>query len=134
LLLLVTAATALVSPHLFVRFGQRPWAWPVPALSFASAAVSVRATRRDRELAAFCGSAVFLASTLLGGALVLFPTLLSSTLDPRFDLDATNSASARHGLALGLAWWIPALLLAITYFVVLFRSTRGKVQAQDYGH
>jgi cytochrome d ubiquinol oxidase subunit II len=134
LLVLVTGATALVSPRLFARFGARPWAWPVPALSLGSAALSVRSTLRGRERAAFVGSAVFLASTLLGGALVLYPTLLSSTLEPRFDLDAYNTASAHHGLVLGLAWWIPALLLAVTYFVILFRSMRGKVAAHDYGH
>ena len=134
LLLVVTGATALVAPHFFARFGGRPWAWPVPLLSLASAALSVRATLRGRERAAFVGSAVFLASTLLGAALVLFPTLLSSTVDHRFDLDAFNTASAPHGLALGLAWWIPALLLAVAYFVILFRSMRGKVAAHDYGH
>jgi cytochrome d ubiquinol oxidase subunit II len=134
LLVLVTGATGLVSPHLFLRFGERPWAWPIPLLSLASAALSVRATRQRRERAAFAGSAVFLASTLLGAALVLFPTLLASTLDRRFDLDAYGTASGRHGLAIGLAWWIPALALAVTYFVILFRSMRGKVAAHDYGH
>jgi cytochrome d ubiquinol oxidase subunit II len=134
LLVLVTGATGLVSPHLFIRFGARPWSWPLPALSLASAALSVRATLRGRERAAFVGSAVFLGSTLLGAALVLFPTLLASTLDHHFDLDAYGSASGRHGLALGLVWWIPALGLAVTYFVILFRSMRGKVAAHDYGH
>jgi cytochrome d ubiquinol oxidase subunit II len=134
LLLLVTGATALVSPRLFLRFAERPWAWPLPVLSLASAALSVRATWRGRERAAFAGTAVFLASTLLGAALVLFPTLLASTLDHRFDLDAYGTASGRHGLALGLVWWIPALGLAVTYFVILFRSMRGKVTAHDYGH
>ena len=94
----------------------------------------MRSTLRGRERAAFVGSAVFLASTLLGAALVLYPTLLSSTLERRFDLDAYNTASGHHGLVLGLAWWIPALLLAVTYFVILFRSMRGKVAAHDYGH
>jgi cytochrome d ubiquinol oxidase subunit II len=134
LLVLVTGATALVSPHLFVRFGERPWSWPLPVVSLASAALSIRATQRGRERAAFVGSTVFLGSTLLGGALVLFPTLLASTVDHRFDLDAYRVASGPHGLALGLVWWIPALGLAVTYFVILFRSMRGKVDAHDYGH
>jgi cytochrome d ubiquinol oxidase subunit II len=134
LLASVTVATAFVAPGLFARFGARPWAWPLPIVSVASAAASVRASLRDREREAFLGTAVFLASTLLAAAVVLFPTMLRSTLDPAFDLDAYNASSAEHGLAVGLAWWTPALVLAMAYFAVLFRSIRGKVDAQDYGH
>jgi cytochrome d ubiquinol oxidase subunit II len=43
-----------------------------------------------------------------------------------------NAANQRHGLLIGLAWWIPAILLAIGYFTYLFRAFRGKVAAVDY--
>ncbi len=134
LLAFVTGATAFVSPHHFVHFAERPWVWPFPVLSVASAAMSLRASVRERERAAFLFSAAFLVSTLLAAALVLFPTLLSSTLDHAFDLDVYNASSGARGLALGLVWWVPALLLATGYFAILFRSIRGKVGAHDYGH
>jgi cytochrome d ubiquinol oxidase subunit II len=134
LLSIVTGATAFVSPRLFAVFAERPWAWPFPLASVASAIVSLRATARHRERTAFVGTAAFLASTLAAAALVLFPTLLRSTLDRTFDLDAFNTSSGSRGLALGLVWWIPALLLAVGYFVILFRWIRGKVALQDYGH
>jgi len=54
-----------------------------------------------------------------------------------FDLDVHGAASDREGLAIGLAWWIPALLLALGYFAYLFRSFRGKVavgEGAGYGH
>jgi cytochrome d ubiquinol oxidase subunit II len=133
-LAMVTVATAFVAPDLFARFAARPWAWPFPLVSIASAAVSLRATLRERERAAFLGSAVFLASTLLAAAVVLFPTMLPSTLDPALDLDAYNASSSTSGLAIGLVWWLAALALATVYFVILFRSIRGKVHADDYGH
>jgi cytochrome d ubiquinol oxidase subunit II len=133
-LAMVTLATAFVAPGLFARFAARPWAWPLPIASIASAAASLRATLRGRERAAFAGSSVFLASTLLAAAVVLFPTMLPSTLDPAFDLDAYNASSSAHGLAIGLFWWSPALALSAGYFVILFRSIRGKVRADDYGH
>jgi hypothetical protein len=60
--------------------------------------------------------------------------MLPSTLDTAFDLDATNASSSPRGLALGLVWWLPALALAAGYFVILFRSIRGKARAEDYGH
>jgi cytochrome d ubiquinol oxidase subunit II len=73
------------------------------------------------------------ASLLLATAASLYPVLLPSTLDPAFDLDARSAASGAHGLAVGLAWWIPAMALAVLYFVNLFRSMRGKVGG-GYGH
>jgi cytochrome d ubiquinol oxidase subunit II len=133
-LVFVTVSTAFVVPALFARFVARPWAWPLPIASVASAVLSLRATLRGAERAAFLGTSVFLASTLLAAAVVLFPTMLPSTLDPAFDLDAYNASTSAHGLALGLVWWIPALVLATGYFVLVFRSFRGKVDAQDYEH
>jgi cytochrome d ubiquinol oxidase subunit II len=134
LLGLVTGASAFVSPRLFSAFAQRPWAWPFPLVSVAAAIVALRATARRLERTAFLGTAVFLASTLAGAALALFPTFLASTLDRSFDLDAFNTSSSARGLALGLAWWIPALAVVVAYFVVLFRWIRGKVSLEEYGH
>jgi cytochrome bd ubiquinol oxidase subunit II len=46
---------------------------------------------------------------------------------PAFSLDVAKSANDRDGLATGLAWWIPAIVLALGYFTYLFRSFRDKV-------
>ena len=73
-------------------------------------------------------------SLLLATAGVLYPVLLPSTVDRVFDLDVHAAASGPHGLALGLAWWLPAAALAVLYFVTLFRSIRGKVSHDTYGH
>ncbi len=135
LLAMVTGATAFVAPGLFARFAARAWVWPMPALALASGAASVLARARHRERAAFLGSTLFVAFSLLGAALVFFPTMLPSTLERTFDLDAYNASSAPHGLFLGLVWWTPALAIAVLYFGILFRSIRGKVNpsAED-GH
>jgi cytochrome d ubiquinol oxidase subunit II len=134
LLALVTAATPFVSPRLFGTLAQRPWAWPFPLVSVSSAVAALLAARRGRERAAFVGTAVFLAATLAAAALALYPTLLPSTLDRSYDLDAFNASSSARGLALGLFWWVPALAIAVGYFVVLFRWIRGKVALHDYEH
>jgi hypothetical protein len=60
--------------------------------------------------------------------------LLRSTLDPAFTLDAAGSAAGSASLRLGLAWWIPALILAVAYFALLFRSMRGKVEPNAHDH
>jgi cytochrome d ubiquinol oxidase subunit II len=66
----------------------------------------------------------------------LYPDLLISTLDPRFDLTIHNAAAGGIGLRIGLTWWVLAIALAIGYFVYLFHSFRGKVTLENegYGH
>jgi cytochrome d ubiquinol oxidase subunit II len=68
----------------------------------------------------------------LATAATLYPVLLRSTVDAAFDVTAQAAASGRRGLAAGLGWWIPALALAVVYFVYLFRSFRGKVKPELY--
>ncbi|MDP9148592.1 MAG: cytochrome d ubiquinol oxidase subunit II [Myxococcota bacterium] len=129
-----TGATAWVRPSMFVTLGHRPWLWPFPAIAAASPIVAFTALKRGRELPAFAASSAFVACLLLSTAGVLYPVLLPSTRGLRNDLDAYAAASGEHGLALGLAWWGPALTLAVLYFVNLFRSTRGKVTAGGDAH
>ena len=73
-------------------------------------------------------SAAFLAALLAATAAALFPVLLRSTVDARYDVTASGAATGHHGLAWGLIWWIPALALAVAYFAYLFRSFAGKVR------
>ncbi len=83
---------------------------------------------------AFLSSAAFIMGMLGITAAEMFPTILPSTLDAAFTLTAFNAASGRRGLLLGLVWWIPAILLAIGYFVFLFRSFRHKAEAPSGDH
>jgi cytochrome d ubiquinol oxidase subunit II len=129
-----TAATALVRPGLFVALAHRPWLWPLPLVAAASPAVALRAVSRGHDLRAFLASSAFVASLLLATAGVLYPLLLPSTYGPAFDLDVRSAASGRHGLLVGLAWWLPAIGLAVLYFINLFRSVRGRVKSGEYGH
>jgi len=130
---LATVATAAVRPTMTQNLAARPWAWPLLAAAIGCAYAVVRGLRRGHALSAFVASCGFIASILLASAAALFPVLLGSTLDPRFDIDARTASSGERALALGLAWWVPAVVLAVVYFVNLFRSMRGKVKSGD-GH
>jgi cytochrome d ubiquinol oxidase subunit II len=131
--LAATVATALERPSMASALARRPWAWPLPAGAIAAGAVVVLALRRGRDRAAFLASCGFIAALMLATAAAFFPLLVASTVDGRFDIDAHGAASSETALGLGLVWWIPAMALAVAYFVNLFRSMRGKAGA-DYGH
>jgi cytochrome d ubiquinol oxidase subunit II len=87
-----------------------------------------------RELPAFlasCGIIVGLLATVAAGQ---YPNLLTSSLNPQFNLDVQNAAAGSAGLRIGLGWWILALIAAIGYFIYLFYLFRGKVEASSEGH
>lgn len=123
----VTAATAWVRPALFEALRYRIWAWPLLAVAVGGWAMVFRSIVRGKELHAFLGSAAFIAGMLAVTAAEMFPTILPSMIDPAYSLTVWNAANGRQGLWIGLAWWIPAIVLAVGYFVYLFRSFRGKL-------
>jgi len=131
-LVAVTLATWWVQPALFASFARRPWAWPLPFVAGGGLFVAWRMNGRGRDRAAFLASAALIAALLVATAASQYPAILRSTVDARYDLTAPGAATGHHGLAWGLTWWLPALALAVAYFVYLFRSFAGKVRAPHY--
>jgi cytochrome d ubiquinol oxidase subunit II len=131
---LVTAGTIAVDRPFLRHFVDRPLAWIFIAVTIASAISAARFLKRGRELAAFVASCAFVASALGAAASALYPALLLSTKDDAYTITADRAASGRWGLTVGLAWWIPAILLAVFYFTLLFRSLRGKVDLGSGSH
>ncbi len=126
--IVVTFAVARVQPAMVQMFVHRRWSWPLPLLSIAGLAMLSYGLWHARERLAFLGSITFIVGLLTSTAAASFPLLLRSTLSARYSIDVYSASSGHHGLAVGLAWWIPAMLLACGYFTYLFRSFRGKVR------
>ncbi len=131
LAVLVTIETAVVQPGLFARLAGRPGLWILPAIIIAAIVFVFLSLARGRELGGFVASALMIAGLLGLTAGALYPLILPSTVDPSYSLDI-SSANDASALAIGLCWWIPAIVLAIGYFTYLFRSFRGKATSADY--
>jgi cytochrome d ubiquinol oxidase subunit II len=132
LAVLVTIETAVVRPGLFANLAARPGLWILPAIAIAAIVLVFLSLAPGRELRGFVASALVIAALLGLTAGTLYPLLLPSTIDPAYSLDAARTANDHSSLAIGLCWWIPAILLAIGYFAYLFRSFRGKATPSDY--
>jgi cytochrome d ubiquinol oxidase subunit II len=65
---------------------------------------------------------------LTSAAYGVFPYVLPSNQEPALGLTVYNTAAAHYGLAIGLAWWIPGVMLATGYFVYIHRQFAGKVE------
>jgi cytochrome d ubiquinol oxidase subunit II len=71
---------------------------------------------------------------LTSAAFGVFPYVLPSNRNPELGLTIYNSAAAPYGLKVGLTWWIPAMILALGYFVFTYRHFAGKVRPDDEGY
>jgi cytochrome d ubiquinol oxidase subunit II len=84
---------------------------------------------QERDLAAFLSSSAFLLGVLGATMAGNYPFWLRSTLDPAHSLTAENAAANMHALQVGVPWWTIGIILVGAYFVLLFRSFRGKTDA-----
>ncbi len=128
---IVTIASFRIQPHLAESFRERPWGYVFPALALAGL-VGIRVTRS--EVKAFMGSVLYVLGMLASVAFGLFPYVLPSNTDPRLSLTIYNTAPAEYGQRIGLAWWIPGMLLASAYTVLTHMKFAGKVQVDDGGY
>jgi cytochrome d ubiquinol oxidase subunit II len=51
----------------------------------------------------------------------------------QYSLTIYNTAAGAHGLTVGLVWWTLGMVLALVYFVFIYRMFRGKVKVSEGG-
>jgi cytochrome d ubiquinol oxidase subunit II len=73
---------------------------------------------------------------LAGAAAGLFPVLLPAVGTEGRDITVALALAGPHTLQVGLVWWCLGMLLALSYFAVVYWLFRGKVSedAESYGH
>ena len=133
LTLLSSIATVIVRPQIIDNFRMHRWGWLIPIL-VAAALIAMRAyqiSKRDRET--FLSSAAYIIGMLGGAAFALYPYLLPASTDPAYSLTIDNAKTGSYSLRVGLVWWLWGMLLAIGYFIFLYRSFRGKVTLDGEG-
>lgn len=128
---LTCVATYRVQPQVARQLEAHPWGHVFTLLAVAGLWGS-RAFARPEEDGrsdgrAFLSSCLFLAGLLAATAFGLYPYVLPSNDDPRLGLTVFNAAAPPHGLATGLAWWVPGMLLAAGYVVFSYRRFAGRV-------
>ena len=71
---------------------------------------------------------------LAGAAAAVYPNLLLSNRDSALNITVQNAHSGDHGLTIGLIWWSFGMVVAIGYFVFLYRWFHGKVTITEEDH
>jgi cytochrome d ubiquinol oxidase subunit II len=132
--LIVTGATFRVQPHVQANLNAHLWGYVFPALALGGLFGIQWFGSRGEELKPFIASCAYIVGMLTSAAFGVFPNVLPSNADPARSLTVWNSATAAYGLKVGLAWWIPGMLLVLGYTVFIYRHFAGKVRLEEEGY
>jgi cytochrome d ubiquinol oxidase subunit II len=126
------AATLMIHPNITANYNALKIGYAIPVLVFASLIGVIFFQKRRQEVAAFVSGALYLAFMLVGAVYSLYPVILPA-VDPHFNLTIQNSLTAPYALQVGLRWFTFGMIIALGYFVFLYRMFRGKVVLEDHG-
>jgi cytochrome d ubiquinol oxidase subunit II len=129
----VTALTFHIQPQVTTNFKRWPWAYTLPLLAVAGI-VGVRWNLiRGDERMAFFSSCLYLTGMLTSAVFGVYPLVLPAR-NPMYSLTVESTKAGAYGLQVGLAWWVIGIILAATYFTVVYRMFRGKVKVRKELH
>jgi cytochrome bd ubiquinol oxidase subunit II len=127
-------ATILVIPASLDKYFNKQLTFVVPAGVVASLAAIWIWNRNGKALKAFLASCLYLFFMLAGACWGVYPVLLPATNGPANDITLTRALSGPHTLAVGLAWWLVGMALAVGYVVFVYSRFKGKVDIHVGGH
>jgi cytochrome d ubiquinol oxidase subunit II len=134
LTIVVTIATFTIQPHVPRRLGDQAWGYLFPAIALGGLLATRWLGSRGADFSAFLASSGYLTGMLASVAFGLYPYVLPSSIDPSLSLTVHNSAAPAYGLRVGLAWWVPGMLLVTAYTAFVYRRFRGKVTLERGGY
>jgi cytochrome bd ubiquinol oxidase subunit II len=126
------AASLWIRPALLDNFYAAPLGWIIPAAVAASMAGILYFPRAAKDRWAFRSSCAYLVSMLAGAAFALYPTLLPASDGAANAITIYNAAAGPDSLSIGLVWWSAGMLVAIGYFVLVYRMFAGKVRGTGH--
>jgi cytochrome d ubiquinol oxidase subunit II len=132
LTLVSLAATLAIHPGIVANYNTLKIGYIVPFLVFVSLIGIFVFQRARKEVLAFVCGGLYLALMLVGAVYALYPVILPA-VDPQYNLTIANSITGSYALQVGLRWWIFGIIIALGYFVFLYRMFRGKVTVEDGG-
>lgn len=120
LTVLVTFESFRIQPHLAEQFFMYRWGYVFPLLAILGLAGMYLFGSQRRDAAAFLSSCLFLVGMLTSVTFGVYPYVLPSNVSVDAGLTVFNASAAPHGLYVGLAWWIPGMILAGLYSWIVY--------------
>lgn len=128
---ITTLYTLIFIPEVSENFRANPLYFVVPLFSFLAVANVPRLASKKRYMMALVFSSMTMSFLLVLVALQLYPTLLISTIDPKYSVTIYNAASSQKSLGIMLTIVVIGTPLLAAYFIFLYRTFSGKVKLDD---
>jgi cytochrome bd ubiquinol oxidase subunit II len=126
---ILTMVTFSVQPQVMANFKTWPVGFVLPAVAVAGLAGIQFELRRGNERNAFLASCTYLVGMLTSVVFGVYPMVLPAR-NPAYALTIRNAKAADYGLKIGLIWWVIGMVLAVVYFVYVYRTFAGKITAE----
>ena len=133
LTILGTTATFWVRPEMLESFNERPYGYVLPITALAGLASIGYFNSKERDRAAFLSSSAYIIGMLTSNVFAVYPNVLPA-VNPENSLTIYNAASSQYSQTVGLIWWSIGMVLAATYFIIIYHLFRGKVSLEDEGY
>jgi cytochrome d ubiquinol oxidase subunit II len=129
------AATSIYTfvhlPGVTDKFKEYPILFVVPLFVFLAVANVPRLASKKKYASALVFSSLTMAFLLMLVAIQLYPVLLPSSINPRFNVTIYNAASSMKSLEIMLTIVVIGAPLLAGYFLFLYRTFQGKVELDD---
>lgn len=132
LTLVSLAATLAIHPNITANYNALKIGYLIPVLVFASLIGVIVFQKGRKEVLAFVCGGLYLAFMLVGAVYSLYPVVLPA-INPQYSLTIQNSITTAYALQVGLRWWLVGIVIALCYFIFLYRMFRGKIVLEDHG-
>jgi cytochrome d ubiquinol oxidase subunit II len=126
-------ATLSIRPDVLTNFRQAPVGYLIPILVFGSIVAMFQFGRKGKDRAAFLASSLYLTVMLVGVAFSLYPVILPASTGAQFNLTIMNSITSSYAMKVALVWWVIGIVIAVGYFVFVYRMFKGKVSLTGSG-
>lgn len=126
-------ATLSIRPDLMGNFKLAPVGYIIPIVVFGSIVAMYLFGKKGNDKAAFLASSTYLTMMLVGVAFSLYPIILPASTGEQFNLTIANSVTSQYGMKVALVWWSFGIVIALGYFVFLYRMFKGKVDLAGTG-
>ncbi|MBS1802463.1 MAG: cytochrome d ubiquinol oxidase subunit II [Acidobacteria bacterium] len=126
--------TIAVRPESLNNYRHYPLTFVVPLGVLAALAGVWWFNRNLQPVKAFLSSSTYLFFMLAGACWGVYPTLLPATTGADRDITLNRAISGPHTLAVGLAWWLFGMTLAVAYVVFVYSRFKGKIDADTAAH
>ena len=87
----------------------------------------------DNDKGAFLASCGYIVGMLVGAVFALYPNVLPASTGSNLQPHHLQHRDRRAWPARGLVWWSIGMVLALAYFVFVYRMFRGKVKLEEGG-